>query len=277
MGKTTLNWAIVAPGKIAEKFAESISSIAKKDNSIACYAVASRTKEKAQAFAEKWGFKKAYGSYEELFADPEADVVYIANPHPFHAELALHALAAGKHVLVEKPAAVNVQSLQQVIDFAQEKKLFFMEAFWTSCNPTVLDVLDLIRSGAIGSVTQANVNFCFRNRYDAASRLFNPELAGGALLDVGIYPLTFAMMVAHATDDMQFLQNAPGIEPLFLQTVQHILNVIAMMLQQQHSACQNYLPDIHMVTLPLQAIRCIFLGKKAISTKQDAPDFLRLI
>src|SRR5574344_10537 len=202
MEKTTVNWAVATPGHIAAKFAEALAALSKKNNAICCYAVGSRELEKAQAFASQWGFKKAYGSYEELFADESVDVVYIANPHPFHAPLALQALKAGKHVVVEKPAAINAPLLQELIDLAQDKHLFFLEAYWTAFNPTVLEVLDGIRAGKIGTVTHADISFCFRNAYNAESRLFNPALGGGALLDVGMYPLTFAMMPAPAADDM---------------------------------------------------------------------------
>lgn len=202
MDKTTVNWAVAAPGNIAAKFAEALSALSKKDTAICCYAVGSREIDKANAFAKQWGFSKAYGSYEELFADPAVDVVYIANPHPYHAPLALQALTAGKHVVVEKPAAMNAPLLQQLIDFAHDKNLFFLEAYWTAFNPTALEALDDIRAGKIGTVIHADINFCMKKAYDPQSRLFNPELGGGALLDVGIYPLTFAMMVSHAADDM---------------------------------------------------------------------------
>lgn len=202
MAKTTVNWAIAAPGHIAAKFAEALSSLAKNSNTICCCAVGSRDIDKAKSFAEKYGFKKAYGNYEALFADPEVDVVYIANPHPFHVPLSLQALAANKNVVVEKPAGVNVLSLQEAVDSAHDKNLFYMEAFWTSFNKTILEVLDLVRAGTIGTVIHTDARFCMHKKYDTQSRLFNPELGGGALLDVGIYTTAFSMMVAKAADDM---------------------------------------------------------------------------
>lgn len=202
MSTTTVNWAVAAPGKIAAKFAQALSELAKKDSSIRCYAVASRTAEHANEFAKQWGFAKAYGSYEALFADSAVDVVYIANPHPFHAALSLQAISAGKHVVVEKPATVNATSLQQVVDAAHDNNRFYLEAFWSAYNKTILEALDWVRAGKIGAVTHVDTRFCMRKPYDAESRLFNPDLAGGALLDVGIYPLTFSMMVAKAVDDM---------------------------------------------------------------------------
>jgi predicted dehydrogenase/ribonuclease HI len=196
-----VNWAVIAPGRIAVKFAEALSGLAKKDTSLCCYAVASRSADKAAAFAKQWGFKKSYGSYDELFADPAVDAVYIASPHPFHAELSLKALQAGKHVLCEKPAAINTEQLQEVLGLAADKHLFYMEALWTVFNPVVLTVLDWIRGGRIGTVLHTDARFCFRNAYDPESRLFNPALGGGALLDVGIYPVTLSMLIAKAAED----------------------------------------------------------------------------
>jgi len=203
MPDTTVNWAVIAPGHIAAKFAEALSSLAKTDSAFCRYAVASRTAGKAEKFAAQWGFQKSYGSYDELFADPDVDAVYIASPHTSHAELSLKALRAGKHVLCEKPAAVNVGQLQAVLDGAADKHLFFMEAMWTAFNPTVRTVLEWIRAGKIGTVLHTDAKFCFRNTYDPESRLFNPALGGGALLDVGIYPVTFSMLVAKAAEDYE--------------------------------------------------------------------------
>ena len=201
MPDTTVNWAVIAPGRIAAKFAEALSGLAKTDSSFCRYAVASRTAEKAAEFAKQWGFQKSYGSYDELFADPAVDAVYIASPHPFHAELSMKALQAGKHVLCEKPVAMNAEQLQPVLECAADKHLFFMEAMWMAFNPTILTVLEWIRAGRIGTVVHTDARFCFRNAYDPESRLFNPALGGGALLDVGIYPVSFSMLTARAAED----------------------------------------------------------------------------
>ncbi|MFA6856199.1 MAG: ribonuclease HI [Treponema sp.] len=201
MPDTTVNWAVIAPGHIAAKFAEALSGLAETDSSFCRYAVASRTAEKAEKFAAQWGFLKPYGSYDELLADSAVDAVYIASPHTSHAELSLKALRAGKHVLCEKPAAVNADQLQTVLDCASDKHLFFMEAMWTAFNPAVRTVLEWIRAGKIGTVLHTDSKFCFRNAYNPENRLFNPALGGGALLDVGIYPVTFSMLVAKAAED----------------------------------------------------------------------------
>lgn len=209
MSTSTINWAVIAPGRIAAKFAEALSGTAKTNPAVCCYAAASRSADKAAEFASRWGFSKSYGSYSELLADPAVDAVYIASPHTFHAGLSLEALRAGKHVLCEKPAAVNADQLQSVLDAANDSGRFYMEAMWTACNPTIRTVLDWIRSGRIGTVLHTDARFCFRNAYDPKNRLFDPSLCGGALLDVGIYPLTFAMMAAKAADD--FATGRPAV------------------------------------------------------------------
>src|SRR5574344_336070 len=124
MEKTTVNWAVIAPGRIAQKFAAALGALEQAGEPVCRYAAASRTAEKAAAFARQWGFRKSYGSSDELLADPDVDAVYIAAPHPFHAALSIQALKAGKHVVSEKPAAVCAELLQSVIDCAREKHKF---------------------------------------------------------------------------------------------------------------------------------------------------------
>ena len=191
-----IRWGIVAPGRIAHKAAKALQELSKSDKEIILQAVASRNAERAKDFALEYGFKSAYGSYEELFLDSEVDAVYIASPHSFHAELSLKALQNGKHVVCEKPAAVNCRQLNAVIAEARKRNLFFMEATWMCFNPTILTVLSWIYEGRIGSVENIEAAFSFRNRPNKEDRLFSPELAGGALLDTGIYPVTFALMAA---------------------------------------------------------------------------------
>lgn len=198
MGENYVNWGIIAPGSIANKAAEALSYLEKNGRPVRCYAVSSRNAERAEAFRAKWGFQKSYGNYDALFADDNVDVVYIASPHAFHAELALAALNAGKAVVCEKPACVNAKQLKEVCGLAASRSLFFMEAMWMAFNPCVGRVMDWLRGKRIGRLLEVNASFCFRNEYDPRSRLFCPGLAGGALLDVGIYPITFAMMAAMA-------------------------------------------------------------------------------
>lgn len=185
--KDYVNWAILAPGIIANSMAKAMKGSAENDNRIRLYAVGSRDLARAKEFADKWGVKKAYGSYEELLADPEVDAVYISNPHAFHYESALACLKARKHVLCEKPAGCNIGQLNKMIETAQANKLFFMEAMWSAFNPSIKAMRNCIVNGAIGELKHIESYFCNRLPYDPQSRMWNPDLAGGALLDLGIY------------------------------------------------------------------------------------------
>jgi len=199
--KNSVNWAILAPGRIANKMSEAMNGI--KDgklksidgSKIRLYAVASRNLERAKDFAAKWHFEKAYGSYEELYNDPEVDAVYIANPHAFHLESVLGCLKGGKHVLCEKPAGCSRDQLDKMTGLAREKNLFFMEAMWTAFNPTIAEIKKEIEAGTIGQIKNIDSRFCNRNPYDPNDRNYAPDQAGGALLDLGIYNIYFAMML----------------------------------------------------------------------------------
>ena len=196
--KEYINWAILAPGRIAVKMAEAMNGES-AGGKVRLYAVGSRNLERAKEFADKWNFQKAYGSYDELLTDPEVDAVYVANPHAFHMKSVLAALNAGKHVLCEKPAGCSRDQLDAMIALARAKNLFFMEAMWTAFNPTIAQIRKVIADGVIGSVKNIDSRFCNRNPYDPNDkndRNYAPELAGGALLDLGIYNIYFAMMIA---------------------------------------------------------------------------------
>lgn len=193
--KDYVNWAILAPGIIANSMAKAMMETSKKDDRIRLYAVASRNLDRAVEFAEKWGFSKAYGSYEELINDPQVDAVYIANPHAFHCDSTLACLNGGKHVLCEKPAGCNIGQLDQMIECAQKNNLFFMEAMWTAFNPCMVKVRDFIKNGGIGELKHIESRFCNRLTYDPKGRMWAPELAGGALLDLGIYNIYVSSMI----------------------------------------------------------------------------------
>ena len=188
----TVNWAILAPGRIANKMAEAMKKTKDKIN---LYAVGSRDLERAKQFAEKWGFEKSYGSYKELLSDPKVDAVYVANPHSFHFESVMACLEAGKHVLCEKPVACNLDQLNKMIEKAKEKKLFFMEALWTAFNPLLKKIKKIISEGKIGEIKHIESNFSGRFTFDVKSRAWAPELAGGALLDLGIYNIFYSMII----------------------------------------------------------------------------------
>ena len=187
----TFRWGILAPGRIAAKFAEAVQ---KQDNMIVA-AVASRDKKRAKKFASAFRIERVYGSYPELIADPDIDAVYVASPHPFHKENAILSLEAGKAVLLEKPFTINAGEAKEVIALARKKGLFLMEAMWSRYIPIIVKLRELLAGGAIGEVCMLTADLGFRREPDPTSRLFAPELGGGALLDVGIYPISFASMV----------------------------------------------------------------------------------
>ena len=184
-------WGILAPGTIANKFAQGLAAA---PNAVS-YAVGSRDLSRAQTFADKYGFKKAYGSYEELAKDPEVDIIYVATPHPQHEEAVLTCLSNGKAVVCEKPFAVNAAQASNMIECARKNKVFIMEAMWTRFLPNICKVRELIADGAIGKVRHINADFCFRAGVDPNSRLFAPASAGGSLLDVGVYNVSFCSMI----------------------------------------------------------------------------------
>ncbi|GAC1372769.1 MAG: Gfo/Idh/MocA family oxidoreductase [Hymenobacter sp.] len=181
----TYNWAILGLGNIAHKFAADLARVPQAR----LHAVASRSLPKAQAFAAAFDVPHAVGSYEELLAVPGIDVVYIATPHSEHCAHALLCLRAGLPVLCEKAFARNAAQARQMVRVAREQRVFLMEAMWTRFFPAVAHALDLVRAGAIGEVKHLVADFGFAAPFDPQGRLFNPALAGGSLLDVGIYPL----------------------------------------------------------------------------------------
>jgi len=185
---TSTRWGIIGTGKIAKAFAAAL-----RDTPGAVLAgVASRSSASAEAFAREQGVVQAYGSYQALVDAPDIDLVYIATPHTEHAANALMALDAGKGVLCEKPFTMNRAEAEQVVAKARAKKLFLMEAMWTRFMPALAEVQRIVASGEIGAINQVTADFGFTATFDPAHRLFNRELGGGALLDLGIYPLSIA-------------------------------------------------------------------------------------
>lgn len=183
-----MKFAILAPGKIAHSMARAVSEIEK----IECYAVASRDYGRAADFAEQWGFEKAYGSYEELAKDPQVELVYVASPHSHHYEHARLCLEHGKHVLVEKAFTVNARQAKKLIQLSEEKGLLLAEAIWTRYMPSRKMIDELLAEGVLGNVTSLTANLGYILPH--VERMQSPELAGGALLDLGVYPINFALM-----------------------------------------------------------------------------------
>ena len=181
------NWGIMATGKIAHTFAKAVNSVPNAK----LYACASRNSQKAKQFAEEFGAEKFYGSYEELAADPEIDVIYVASPMSCHYENVKLCFEHGKNVLCEKSITLNVSQLEELISMAKAKDLFFMEAMWTKCLPAFLKAKQWFESGKIGRIKAIRADFSNPVEFDPQDRLFRPELGGGALLDLGVYPISF--------------------------------------------------------------------------------------
>lgn len=196
MQANEIRWGIVSTGHIAGVFAADLRLL--PDHRVV--AVGSRDHARAREFAERHEISRAYDSYAELAADPDVDVVYIATPHSDHAATARLCLEAGKSVLCEKPFTVNAAEAAELVALARWHGLFCMEAMWMWCNPVHRRLYAAIAAGEIGTVRTVTADLGFRATYDAADRLFAPELAGGALLDVGVYPVSLAYRILGSPD-----------------------------------------------------------------------------
>ncbi len=189
-----LRWGILGCGSIAAKFATGLQSV--PDAKLV--AAASRAQDKADQFADKFGAPHRHAGYELLAQNPDVDVVYVATPHPMHAEHSILCLNAGKAVLCEKPFTVNAAQAEQVIQVARARSVFLMEAMWSRFFPLMGRVRELIQNGAIGDVRMVQADFGFRTDVNPKGRLFDLALGGGGLLDVGVYPLSLASMLLGA-------------------------------------------------------------------------------
>jgi predicted dehydrogenase len=193
----TLNWGVVATGRIAHRVT---ADLARLEDSV-LHAVSSRRAAPAKTFAGQYGFATSYHDqpgtkgYEQLLADPDVDLVYIATPHASHHEVAMAALRAGKHVLCEKPLAVNAREAREIASLARAQKLFLMEALWTRFLPSTRRALEVVRTGKIGTVRWVQADLGFAATYDPDDRLWDPAAGGGALLDLTVYPLTWAVNI----------------------------------------------------------------------------------
>jgi predicted dehydrogenase len=194
----TIRWGIAAPGGIAAQFAEGMALVG--DGVLA--AVGSRSKDRADAFADRFDIPNRHGSYDDLMADPTVDVVYVATPHAQHEAVVLAALEAGKHVLCEKPFALNAAQAGRMASAARERGLFAMEALWSRFLPAYRVVADLLAEGRIGEPLLVEADFGFRVPLMPEHRLFDLAQGGGALLDLGIYPLQLCSMVLGTPDSV---------------------------------------------------------------------------
>src|SRR5262245_26364783 len=189
-----VNWGIISTGAIAKTFARGLP--ASKTGRLV--AVASRSQDSADAFAGEFGGAsvRAHSSYESILNDQNVQAVYIATPHPMHAEWAIRAARAGKHVLVEKPAGINHAQLMAMIEVAIDSNVFFMEAFMYRCHPQTARLLELLREKAIGDVRVIQSTFSFHGKFNPQSRLFANDMAGGGIMDIGCYPVSIARLIA---------------------------------------------------------------------------------
>lgn len=186
-----LRWGIVGLGNIAHQFIQDLQLLPNTE----VVAVGSRSPTKAQAFAQQYQVAHAFGDYFSVFKHPEVDVVYVATPHDTHEHLSISAMNAGKHVLCEKPLGINYAQVQNMIAAARKNSVFLMEAYWTRFNPTFRKCLQLIEENLIGAVNYVNADFSFYGEGSPESRMYNMELAGGSLLDLGIYPIGLAYCI----------------------------------------------------------------------------------
>jgi dihydrodiol dehydrogenase / D-xylose 1-dehydrogenase (NADP) len=184
-------WGILGTGNIAKQFARGLAALEDAE----LVAVGSRTQESADRFGDEFNAQRRYATYEALVSDPDVEAIYISTPHPYHYHNAMLCLDAGKAVLCEKPFAINASEAEQVIAKAREKRLFMMEAMWTRFIPAMVRVRQIVKSGMIGGLRMLTADFGFRTGFNPQHRLFNPDLGGGALLDVGIYPISLASIL----------------------------------------------------------------------------------
>ncbi len=185
-------WGILGTGNIARVFAKGITN----SSTGKLFAVASRNLANAQAFGKEFNVPCRYSSYEALIADPKVQVVYIALPHVLHAEWAIRAANAGKHILCEKPLAINYAEALSIVDAASRNDIFMMEAFMYRCHPQTTKLIELLRAKVIGDVRVIQATFSFQADFDLTNRALSIELGGGSILDVGCYPISMARLIA---------------------------------------------------------------------------------
>lgn len=198
-GGPTLRWGVLAPGEIAGDFTDTVH----RNTSQRVVAVASRSPERAAAFAQRYGVPRAHRAYTDLVEDPSVDIVYVAAPHPFHLPLALLAIGAGKHVLVEKPLAVTAAEGEQIAAAAREAGVFAGEAMWTRYLPQFSVVRQMLDRGDLGDVRMASADVGWAMGADPVPRFIDPELGGGTVLDAGVYGFWFAHFALGKIENIQ--------------------------------------------------------------------------
>ncbi|NLJ44607.1 MAG: Gfo/Idh/MocA family oxidoreductase [Bacteroidales bacterium] len=197
--KKKYNWGILAPGKMAAKFTNGLKTV----ENATLYATGSRDKARAEKFAIEHGFRKSYGSYEELAADPGVEIVYIASPHSHHHDQAILCLKNKKAVLCEKAFALNTRQAGEMIAEAKKHNVFLMEALWPPFQPFYHKAHEILDSGILGRIIHLHAYFSFIPPFDPADRKFNTSLGGGSLLDIGIYPVIDALSFIGVPDEIK--------------------------------------------------------------------------
>jgi len=200
--KDRLQWGILGTGHIAGVFADSLAESKTGD----LLAIASRSQETADRFGDQFKVERRYSDYESLLADPDVDVVYITTPHPMHEKWAMQAAKARKHILCEKPLAMNFKQAKAIIDAARSYEVFLMEAFMYRCHYQTRKIVELIRDNVLGNIHVIHCAFSFRHPYDLNHRVLNSELGGGGILDVGCYPVSMSRLIAGVAAGMDFAE-----------------------------------------------------------------------
>ena len=270
-GGPVLRWGVLAPGAIATAWVQTVH--ANTDQRVV--AVASRTASRAEAFATEHGIPRSYGSYQALVADPDIDIVYVAAPHSEHRRLALLAIAAGKHVLVEKPLALNAIEAAEIATAARLAGVFAMEAMWSRFLPQTDVIGQLLADGALGDVLTVTADFGTRFPFDPTGRAFNPALGGGALLDIGIYPIWFAHFVLGSPHRVTATGSlaSTGVDAqaalvLDYDTADHAAG---------HAAAQAVLTTSMLVATPITATVCGTAARIQFDGQFVAPSSFRLL
>ncbi|MEM1321421.1 MAG: Gfo/Idh/MocA family oxidoreductase [Bacteroidota bacterium] len=261
--KQTFNWGIIGIGKIANKFAQDL----RVTPNARLLAVASRSLDRAQQFAQQYDAEFSYGSYKEILNTPNLHAIYIATPHVSHCENTLMCLEHQIPVLCEKPFAMNANEVGRMISLARFQQTFLMEALWTRFLPTTHKVLELIEEGAIGELISVKADFGFKATFDPESRLFNPGLGGGSLLDVGIYPVFLALLLLGKPEGIKAVASiGPSrVDENCGIILQYTNNKMAML----HSSI--------IAQTPTEALICGSLGNIRINSRWHEPTSLTLL
>ena len=231
------NWAILGCGKIAGKFSNDLKLLPNAN----LYAAASRNLNNAEEFATEFGYEKAYGSYQEMVEDDEVDIVYIATPHSFHLEHTLLCLNHKKAVLCEKAFAINAKEVKIMIHAAKENNVFLMEAFWTIFQPQFLKISEIVKSKELGELKFIKSDFMFNAENDPDKRLYNINLGGGSLLDIGIYPIFTSLFFLGKPNKIKTIANIrpTGVEDSIAMLFGYDNGAMAVLTSSFESSCKN--------------------------------------